>query len=282
MSLSRVVAEVANFLTAELTPAPGMVGAGLPAAVNELPAITIFLDDVENTLTAIGARPAPTRRGALAVSRRFDLADTNLSFPDGETVDLLSADRATLHFPHGPVVGADGTEVATLTAADLTVTVDGTPLTVVTGDPTATEVGAQPLVGTITFGAALPATGELVVDFFLGEWEVETSRYQGELVVEVSADDRPATNDLSLDVEEALRQAAAGAVPGLRWLRPISLGAIVPVDDPPNSHRRGMHYRFDFELEEPILGTGGGRIDRVAVDSRYGVEVFEIGPDPNP
>jgi hypothetical protein len=39
---------------------------------------------------------------------------------------------------------------------------------------------------------------------------------------------------------------------------------------------RELVYAFDFELEEPTLGTGGGVIDTVAVASAYGAEVFEV------
>lgn len=276
MSLSRVVSALATHLGADLASPPALIGGGLPGDTGELPAVTISVSDVANQLTAIGARPAPTRRGALAVSQSFDLADPSVSFPDGEVVDLLSPDRTSLHFPYGPVVGVDGTEGLTLAPDDLTVIVAGTPLTVVADNPGAGEVSAQPLTGELNFGTALPATGTLVVSFFVGEWEVETARYQGDLVVEVSAAALTATNQLSVDVEASLGRAAAGSVPGLRSLRPLGLGPIAPVEVPIDSRRRALQYRFDFELEEPVLGSGGGLVGLVAVDSSFGGETFNI------
>ena len=276
MSLSRVVSALATHLGADMASPPALIGGGLPVESADLPTVTISVSDVQNQLTAIGASPAPTRRGALPVGQSFDLADPSVTFPDGEVVDLLSSNRLSLHFPYGPVVAADGTGVATLGPADISVAIDGGPLAVVAGDPGPGEVQAQPQLGIVNFGVELPAAGTLSVSFFVGEWEVHTSRYQGDVIVDVSADAFTSANDVSLDVEASLGRAEAGAVPGLRYLRPVAIGSVAPVEIPANSRRRSLLYRFDFELEEPVLGSGGGVVGLVAVESIYGAESFDI------
>ena len=59
-------------------------------------------------------------------------------------------------------------------------------------------------------------------------------------------------------------------------LRAVSFGSIRSGDGPLTLHRHVLTYRFDFEAEDPILGTGGGLIARVAVDSTFGLEEFDV------
>lgn len=271
MSLTRVVAAFADHLGPLTAPAP--VGPARPAAAGDLPAVVLGLDGIEQALTSIGATPAPSRRGALAVSQDFDLADPTVTFPDGERVDLLSDDRLRLHFPFGPVVAAGGEPADALAPADLTVLIDGVGQTVVPGAPDTGEVQGVPDAGEIVFGEPLPAAGTLRIEFFVGQWEVETARYQGELTIEALAGDDATVGPLSEQIIDTLHGLRPGALPGLQSLRPLRLGPILttalgPTDgaDPPTGRSRTMAYRFDFEVETPNLGTGGGLIDRIVAD----------------
>lgn len=281
MSLSRVVDAFATHLAAAMTDPPASVGGSRPAAPGELPAVTLSIRAVDQRLVAIGARPAPSRTGSLPVGRELDLADPTLTFPEGETVNLLAIDRLSLHFPFGPVVAADGTEVDALAPGDLEVSIDGAPLDVVPPDPGPGEVAGIPRLGEIRFGAQIPGAGRLRIDFFIGEWEVETARYQGELVVEAAAANAAAAADLSVDVEAALLAADAGSLAGLRALHPLGLGPVAADPVLAQARVRELLYAFDFELEEPKLGTGGGIIGDVAVLSHYGPELFDV-PVPTP
>ena len=284
MSLTRVVDAFAAFLASEMTDAPANVGGVRPANAGDLPTVAISIRQVEQKLIALGARPAPSRVGSLAVSQSFDLTEPTVTFPDGETVVLLSADRRSLHFPFGPVVAADGTEVASLSAADLTVSIDGAPLAVVAPEPGAGQVSGVPDLGELHFGDPAPVAGALRVDFFIGEWEVETARYQGELMVEAFASSGPGVLALSADVDTTLLAARQSGLAGLQALHPLSLGSAAVGTTPPSMRVRELVYAFDFELEDPKLGTGGGIIDFVAVrsdhstadDSQQATELFEV------
>lgn len=272
MSLNRVVEAFADHLAPLTAPTP--VGSSRPATTAELPAVALSLDGIEQALTSIGATPAPSRSGALPVAQDFDLADTTITFPDGERVDLLSGDRLRLHFPYGPVVAAGGEPATALAPADLTVSIDGTGQTVVADPPAAGQAQGLPDAGEIVFGQALPAAGTLRIEFFVGRWEVDTARYQGELTIEALADDDATVGPLSqqiVDTLDGLRRP--GVLPGLQSLRPLRLGPIVttalgPTDGAgqPSGRSRTMAYRFDFEVETPNLGTGGGVIDRIIAD----------------
>ncbi|CAN5144697.1 hypothetical protein BH18ACT4_BH18ACT4_08470 [soil metagenome] len=275
MGLSRVLDAMSAYLAAELAPDGPAIGA-LPAAADDLPVVVLSVGAVTQQVSAIGRIPAPSRRGALPVSQDFDLADPAVTFPDGERVNLLAPDRRSLHFPYGPVVAADGTGVPALTGSDLVVTVTGAPLDVVAGDPDAGEVVGDPALGEVSFGAPLPPTGTLHLEFFLGEWSVETYRFQGELLVQVATATPGETDALSRRVEDALRAVNPMRVPGWYRADPISLGPIlVGAGSLPAARSRALDYRFDFELEEPLLGTGGGLIGTVAVDSSV-----EVVPGP--
>lgn len=275
MSLSRVVDAIADRLSSTLV-GPPATGAAEPATPADLPAVVIAVEDAGQTLTAIGARPAPSRTGALPVSQSHDLADPTLTFPDGEVVDLVGPDRRVLHFAYGPVVASDGTEVDALASADLAVELDGSPVDVVTSAPAAGEVRGDPALGELTFGTPLPATGTVRADYWIGEWEVATQRYQGTLVVSQVAATAAAVDSLTREVEAALARAVAPAVPGLFSLRPIAFGPIGATEGAPAMRRQALRYQFDFEAEDPVLGTGGGLIARIAVDATFGPEQFDV------
>jgi hypothetical protein len=275
VSLAAVVDAFSAHLAAAMEDPPASIGGARATRLPDLPTVTLSIQKVERKLVALGATPAQSRTGSLPVSSEFDLADPTVTFPDGETVNLLSIDRLSLHFPYGPVVSADGAEVDALAPEDLTVSIDGSPLSVVPPTPGPGGVSGIPDLGEVRFGTPVPPSGQLVVAFFIGEWEVRTTRYQGELVVEAAAEG-VAASDLSRDVESTLLAADASTLPGLRALRPLAIGPIVPAPGIAQGRVRELAYAFDFELEEPRLGTGGGVIEEVAVESAYGPEVFEV------
>lgn len=270
MSLNRVVDAFADHLGPLTSPTP--VGPVRPGATTELPAVALSLAGIEQALTSIGATPAPSRRGALPVARDVDLADPTITFPDGEIVDLLSGDRRRLHFPFGPVVAAGGEPVLALAPADLTVLIGGAGQAVVADAPTAGQVQGRPDTGEIVFDDPLPAAGTLRIEFFVGQWEVSTARYQGELTIEALADD-PTIEPLSRQIVDALDGLRPGDLPGLQSLRPLRLGPITTTalgptdgDGQPRARSRTAAYRFDFEVETPDLGSGGGLIERIVAD----------------
>jgi hypothetical protein len=276
VSLARVVDAFAAHLAAAMADPPAVIGAMRPTRTADLPAVTLSIRAVDQKLVSIGGRPAPSRKGSLPVGQEFDLTDPTVTFPDGETVNLLSVDRRSLHFPFGPVVAADGAEVDSLGPDDLTISIEGAALPIVAPDPGSGQASGIPALGEVRFGSPVPVTGSLRVDFFIGEWEVRTARYQGELIVEAADDDAVVVEDLSADVEATLLAADASTFAGLRALRPLSLGPVVADPGIAQGRLRELVCAFDFELEEATLGTGGGVIGAVAVDSTYGAEVFEV------
>jgi hypothetical protein len=131
-----------------------------------------------------------------------------------------------------------------------------------------------PDTGQLRFPAALAAAGTLVLGYFVGEWEVRTARYQGTLSLETFAADLVGVDALSRQVDVALEDAP---ISGLHQLSPRAWGPVAAVDTTRGDSRgRALTYRFDFELIEPKLATGGGLITTVAVDSSPGSEHFAV------
>jgi hypothetical protein len=273
MALPALVDRVRQHLDTSLSPTPALIGDGYPIARNELPAVTISVAEVTERLRGIGRLPAPTVTGALRVDTSLDLANPVVSFGD-EDVRLLSDDRRVVQLAHGPLVRADGTTTPPWTESDITVVRSGTTLTPVEGTPGAGEVQVLPDTGQLRFPAALAASGTLVLGYFVGEWEVRTARFQGTLNVETFATDLAGVDALSRQVNTALEGAP---ISGLHQLSPRAWGPVAATDDTHGGSRgRALTYRFDFELIEPKLATGGGLITTVAVDSSPGSEHFAV------
>jgi hypothetical protein len=281
MGLAAVTDALATYLEGAVDPAPALVGATYPTVPADLPAVVVSFDDVAQKLASVGRLPAPSESGALSVTTAVDLADPVATFPDA-TVLLLSNDRLTLTLPHGPLVAADGT--TTFGSGDVHVTVGATSFTVVSGAPAAGEVQPDPDLGVLHFGAALPATGTLTAQYFVGEWEVRVERYSGTLLVETFASDADGVDTLSRAVETALLDPPATPLAGLIQIDPTSWQAIAEAG-PGRAGARGraLAFSFDFELVRPLLGAGGGLIDTVSVsvtvDAQPPTEHFDVQPE---
>jgi hypothetical protein len=173
-------------------------------------------------------------------------------------------------------VAADGTTTA-FGGGDLHVTLGATTFAVVANAPVGNQVQPDPALGVLRFGSALPAGGTLAVSYFVGEWDVRTERYQGTLLVETFAGDDAGADTLSRAVETALLQPAGSGPVGLNEIQPTSW---LPIDasgaDHASGRGRALAFSFDYELVEPQLGTGGGLISTVSVDSTFGAEHFDV------
>lgn len=261
MSLAAVVDHVAARLRSALAPGTTVGDAGVEDA---LPAVTLSLSDVVSRAAGVGRVPRGTRSGALEVGAEVDLADPVLDLGSGETLPLVSADRRSLVLPHGPLVRADGTVDQPFTAGDLQVR-DSAPYAVVGTVPSGREVRPDVDAGVLRFGQPLSATGTLQVTYRIGAWDVVVSRYQGRLDVRTTAE-RTDLPQLTRRVAEAL-EAPDAAV----RLLPLSWGSTARATAaglPPAARQQDLGYAFDAELEQPLLGSGGGVIARVEVRLR--------------
>jgi hypothetical protein len=274
MALATLVDRLQQYLQSELSPAPALLGGAYPVQDDQLPAVTLSIADAGERLPGVGRTPAPTETGALRIETTIDLADPVLTSPGGEEASLLSDDRRTVHAPHGPLVRADGTADEPFEPADLRFAVDGEVFTPVAGPPGPGEVQVLARESQLHVAAPLPATGTLALGYFLGEWEVRSSRYAGALSVEAFGEDAAGVDALSRRLEAALRDAPGGGVPGLGLLTATSWGPVGSAFG--TARRRELRYRFDYELIEPRLGTAGGPILTIGVDSMPGPEQFAV------
>jgi hypothetical protein len=277
MALATLVDRLQQYLQGELSPPPALIGGAYPVQDDQLPAVTLSIADAGERLPGIGRAPAPTVTGALRVETTIDLADPVLTFPGGETASLLSQDRRTVHAPHGPLVRADGSSDQPFEPADLRFAIGATVFTPVAGPPGPGEVQVLAEEAQLHVAAPLPATGTLALGYFLGEWEIRSSRYAGALSVEAFGEDAAGVDALSRQLEAALLEAPAGGVPGLGMLSATSWGPVAA--GPPafgTTRRRELRYRFDYELIEPRLGTAGGPILTIDVHSTPGPEQFAV------
>jgi hypothetical protein len=278
LSLLAVLGALAGRLEAALDD-DVTVGDSAPAAADDLPAVTLGASDVTERLAGIGRIPRGTRTGALALEQEIDLANPVLDLGGGETLQLLSADRRTLILPNGPLVRADGVGEPPFAAADLRAR-NGGDWTNVSGDPGPGEVRPDIDEGVLRFGAALPGSGQLSLRYHVGQWDVTVSRYQGVLDVSVAAATAEAVRTLVADVDAALAERHADV-----RLAPRGSGASSPTElGTESAHVRQLSYRFDAELEEPVLTSGGGVITRIAVDVHVddAAESFAVAREGSP
>jgi hypothetical protein len=261
VTLSDAVGDLRDYLAASVSPAPGLVGIVSPTQAGDLPALRIGVREVTQRLRGTGGVPVQAMTGALPVTADIDLADPTLSFPDGDA-DLLSADRTTLHLPHGPVVRADGTATdGPWAAADLRVTVNGADRPVVPGAPSGQQAQVLPDVAALVFAAALPATGSVHVSYHVGQWDVTAERYQGLVDIDVYAADATALLTMRHAVEQALSDGPAGAL-----VMPVAAGSAgAPDVNDPHALVATSTFSFDYERTVPRLPTGGGVIARIEV-----------------
>ncbi|MFN8668420.1 MAG: hypothetical protein U0164_14680 [Gemmatimonadaceae bacterium] len=268
---------VTSYLAATpLTPvvAAARIGVTEPFVGGDLPSVVLSLDATERRRVGLGDR-GELMRGALPVATSVDLANPRLS-TDPQFI-LLSGDRLTLIMPHGGQVRADGSEGA-LANVDLIVRLGATTFTVVPGAPQGGEVRADPLTGTLVFGAALPNAGTLQLQYFLGEWERRTERIVGLLRAECCAATAGDAQLLAASVvRRLLDPAARDEIQLLLDLSLTSLGAAVhrpPIADVPPPQQAAAHFRraatFAFEYQHLIdrADSSGGVIRRIPVRTR--------------
>ncbi len=276
MSLSHFIDAMAAHLAATITPAPALVGGTSPTTANDLPAIVLAVADAISPHPGVGRTPSGPVEGALRVSTQVDLADPVLHDAGGD-VALLSADRRTLHLPHGGVVRADATTGLPFAATDLRVAVGATTIALVPAPPGAGQASIDPDAGILSFGSPLAATGRLSLGYFVGQWDVEIERFAGEVEVDVVAADAQAVDALTRQVEVTLSPASWRGIAGLGDLQPIALGRIGPPDPSAGpGRRRTLTYHFDFERITPVIRTSGGPIRTVAVTVGGFGETFTI------
>lgn len=268
---------VTTYLAATpLTPAvaAARIGVTEPFAAGDLPSVVLSLDASERRRVGLGDR-GELMNGALAVSSSIDLANPVLSTEP--TFTLLSADRRTLVMPHGGQVRADGSE-GVLANVDLIVRLGATTFTVVPGAPQGGEVRADPLTGTLVFGAALPNAGTLQLQYFLGEWERRTERIVGTLRADCCAANATDAQALAASVvRRLLDPAAREEIQLLLALSVTALGAAVHrplIANVPPPQQAAPHFRrsatFAFEFQHLIdrADSSGGVIRRVGVKTQ--------------
>ena len=248
---------------AGLTPAPKTIGIAEPLSAAELPAVVLSLSRVRSLGNGLGERSQLVTDGTLPWSATIDLANPVL--PEETSFRLLNPDRTELVLPHGGLVRVDGS-FGPLGPADLSISVGGDQRQVVTGTPSANQVRADPLVGRLFFGSALPATGIVKADYFLGQWEQRTSRIAGTLRVGVRDTDLTRVQDLSTSVVDALQPPRSTVIKGLHGTTLIMLGSIQPPDSAlANSRARVALLSFEYELEINLPESSGGIILRIPV-----------------
>ncbi len=205
--------------------------------------------------------------GALRWTATIDLANPVLA--DEPTFVLLEATRLKLMLPHGGQVRRDGSPPP-LAAADINITVGGLARTLTTGAPAGNQFSIDATIGTVTFGSALPPTGMLVAEYFLGQWEQRLARIAGTLRIDVCAasvnDVRKIAEGIVSALEAPLARTTIG---GLYALSVRGIGSVGPrVPEFANSHRRTLRFAFVYEAEINRPDSSGGIIKQIRLIGR--------------
>ena len=249
---------IRDFLATNLPTPPALLGTAEPVVGGELPAIVLSLTKLNRLASGLGERSALITDGALPWTATIDLAHPVL--PEEPEFSLLSQDRRELVLPHGGLVRADGSS-GPLSTADFSVTVVGQPRTLVAGAPGANEVQVQPLVGHMVFGAALPAAGDVVAHYILGQWEQRVARLAGMLRVGVFATAAGALETLSDAVITVFTEKR------LTGLERISLSDLESIGRPDatlnNARSRAMTFEFEYEAVINRPESSGGVIQSI-------------------
>lgn len=254
--------------------AASRIGASAPFAAGDLPSVVLSLEATERKSVGLGDR-GEVMHGALPVSVSIDLANPVL--PGDPSFTLLDPTRRILILPHGGQVRVDGTPGA-LGNADLTVRQGATTFLVVQGAPGAGEVNADESTGTLTFGAALPASGTVQAQYFLGEWERRVERIAGVLRADACAASAADAVTLGASVvRQLLAPAARDAVRLLLHLSVRTVGAAEHLPAPAGAaaatvatahFRRSATFAFEFQhlIDQPE--SSGGVIRRIPITTR--------------
>lgn len=266
-----------GFLGDGITTFQTTVGAVLPHVVEEVPAVTLSMTQLDCATVGVGGNPGKMVQGVMPVSLTLDLANPVITFPGNETVKLLSEDRKNLQIPHHPLVDTDGSSPEYLQQSDVSVTVGAVDLAVTQTVPESGQCRLSGTTGVMELGTPLGTSGELVVFYRIGQWEAQITRCSGRLQVDVFGQDTTATELLSNEVAALLSQNPREIMNGLTRLSPVKWGAIEkPVAPKGNTMRRTLCYSFTFDHEQSVLGTGGGPIRVIDVNSEMGPEHFLI------
>lgn len=268
MAETAFLAALAVFLRdqAGLLPAPAGVGVADPVQNNDLPALVLALEKVQRQHPGLGERSELVSHGALLWQATIDLANPVL--PEEPSFVLLSADRLSLILPHGGLRQLDGGE-GPLGPADLSVSVAGSPRTVVAGAPGPGQVQADAQIGLLRFGTPLPALGRVVVNYVLGQWERHVTPISGVLRLDVWAADGSSCATLSDAAINALLAAPDAALAQLHKLVLTDLSS-VSFPDPNRARARGRTARFGFVYEHVVNrpDSSGGVIRRIPINSQ--------------
>ena len=251
---------------AGLSPAAGTVGFGTPVQDNALPLLALSLGAVQRVDIGLGGGMTVIDQGALPVTSTIDLANPVLPGSDG--FPLLDPTRRELILPHGGLIRADALD-GPPGPADLSVTVAGAPRTLVADTPEPGQFMVDPLAGVLTFGAALPAAGDVVASYHLGIWERSTTLIRGDLGLGAWDTDLARLGTVSAAAVRAMLRGPDGALPGLRRIRLTSLGEVGdPQEQQPRARQRVARFAFDYEhiLDAPV--SSGGIIRRVPITTR--------------
>lgn len=251
---------------AGLSPGPGTVGFATPVQGSALPLLALSLGTVERLDIGLGGGTTEISEGALRVTSTLDLANPVLPGSDGFI--LLDATRRILILPHGGLIRADAV-AGTLGPDDITVTVAGAARTLVAQNPGPAQYLLEPQIGVLTFGAALPPTGDLVAIYHLGIWQRTTTLVRGGLDLGIWDTDLARLANLSGAVVRALLAAPGGSLPGLQKINLTSLGEVgAPQEDQPRARERRASFNFQYEhiIDAPV--SSGGIIRRIPVTSR--------------
>jgi hypothetical protein len=259
MSVGQLLDDVQAAIRTGLTPTPALLGGAEPVTVGDLPAIVLSLSEMVAGSGGVGTQLGGPVTGALPTTQTIDLANPQVVVPAGR-VALLSADRKTLLLPVGGLVRADGTTTPPWGTQDITVSVAGTSVTVVMVTAAAGQVQLMP-TGQLVFPAPLPATGTVVVNYYVGTWSLQAVHYQALLQLEVLATDPAVVDQLSRQLDAALGGPPAAQ---LLTVSPVAWSSITPPDGQRASARsRMLSYHIDYERIDQVLPTASGAIAEI-------------------
>ncbi len=255
--------------SAGLSPAPALFGIAEPEKDADLPAVVLSLEATERAGAGLGERTTLISDGVLPWAASIALANPVL--PEEPTFRLLNEARTVLILPHGGLVKNDGS-TGPLNGADITVKVGGVSRPVVAETPAGNQVRADPMIGTLTFGSALPTTGMVDATYFLGQWEQRAARIAGALRIDACGALVGEASGLSTAVVEAMLSPKAKS--DIQRLLAISLAALSSVgakEQGLSLRRRTARFGFSFEQQVNRPESSGGIIGRIPITTELGV-----------
>ena len=260
-------------VSAGLSPVPKSVGVAKPASNADIPSIVLSLSELIIPSAGLGEHTEAVQ-GSLQVSSVIDLANPLLPADPG--FSLLSPDRRTLTLYHGGLVDKDGSNTP-LGAADIQLTLDGNPFTLVTASPASGEFSVSASEGQLQFGDPLPVAGVITGHYWIGQWERRILQLGGLLDLLVYGASSSDTVNLSDRVISTLALAPDN-ISGLRRLTPAEVGAVTGPDPdagPVTARQRQLSWRFDYEHIVDRAESSGGIIKRIKLRNRVDSSPFE-------